>query len=46
MSKVISDEEFMKWAQSFKPCRYCDRKFVGPVCPYCESPLLTRSKKK
>lgn len=33
--KVVSDEEFMKWADSLKPCKYCFRKFVGPVCP-CE----------
>ena len=35
--KVVSDEEFWKWATSFKPCRYCGEKFVGPVCP-CETP--------
>lgn len=33
--KVISDEAFMKWAESWKPCRYCRRNFIGPVCP-CE----------
>lgn len=30
-----SDEEFLRWCQSFKPCRYCGEKFYGPVCP-CE----------
>ena len=33
--KIISDKEFMAWAESLKPCRYCNQKFVGPVCP-CE----------
>lgn len=33
--KIISDEAFMAWATSWKPCRYCRRKFLGPVCP-CE----------
>jgi hypothetical protein len=37
--KIASDEEFTKWAESFKPCRYCLQKFVGPVCP-CERPKL------
>jgi hypothetical protein len=37
MKKVISDEEFWKWATSLKPCRYCNTKFVGPTCPNCES---------
>jgi hypothetical protein len=36
MKKVVSDEEFWKWARSLKPCRYCSQKFVGPVCP-CET---------
>ena len=31
----MSDEEFWRWCVSLKPCRYCSRKFVGPVCP-CE----------
>ena len=35
--KIISDKEFMDWATALKPCRYCNRKFVGPVCP-CERP--------
>jgi len=34
--KNIGDEAFWKWATALKPCRYCDRKFVGPCCP-CES---------
>lgn len=34
--KIISDEEFMEWAESLKLCRYCSGKFVGPVCP-CET---------
>lgn len=37
--KIISDEEFAKWAESLKPCRYCARKFYGPVCP-CEKPRI------
>ena len=35
--KFISDEEFMEWALSLKPCKYCKKKFIGPVCP-CEDP--------
>ena len=31
----MSDEEFAKWCEALKACRYCARKFVGPVCP-CE----------
>lgn len=33
--QIYSDEEFMRWAESLKPCKYCSEKFVGPVCP-CE----------
>lgn len=36
--KIITDEDFLRWAQSLKPCRYCDVKFVGPCCPRCERP--------
>lgn len=32
---AMTDEEFMRWCESWKPCRYCGQKFVGPVCP-CE----------
>jgi len=31
----MSDEAFMAWCESEKPCRYCRKKFFGPVCP-CE----------
>lgn len=41
--KIVSDEEFMAWAESFKPCKYCDRKFYGPVCE-CEMPLSAGAK--
>lgn len=40
--KIISDEEFMAWAESLKPCRYCQANFVGPVCP-CERRSLPGS---
>lgn len=40
--KIITDKEFVAWAESFKPCRYCGVKFVGPVCPHCEQRLLHR----
>jgi hypothetical protein len=30
-----SDEEFAKWCESLKPCKYCGEKFYGPVCE-CE----------
>jgi hypothetical protein len=33
---MLTDEAFWKWATSLKPCRYCNVKFVGPVCP-CEA---------
>lgn len=33
--KKPNDDEFWKWCQAFKPCRYCGEKFIGPVCP-CE----------
>lgn len=35
MKKVVTDDEFAKWADALKPCRYCGIKFVGPVCS-CE----------
>lgn len=38
MNDKISDEEFMKLAESRKPCKYCGASFVGPVCP-CERPI-------
>lgn len=34
-SQTVSDAEFMHWAQSFKPCKYCGVGFYGPVCS-CE----------
>lgn len=37
--KIISDAEFMAWAESLKPCRYCRALFVGPICD-CERELL------
>lgn len=30
-----SDEEFARWCESFKQCKYCRQTFYGPVCP-CE----------
>lgn len=33
--QIYSTEDFMRWADSLKPCKYCPRKFVGPVCE-CE----------
>lgn len=32
-----SDEAFMRWCASTKPCRYCGGLFTGPVC-HCEQP--------
>lgn len=36
--QIYSDEEFMRWCESFKPCKRCNRMFVGPVCE-CERPI-------
>jgi hypothetical protein len=36
----MTDDQFAAWVESVKPCRYCDTKFVGPVCPRCERPLI------
>lgn len=33
--KTMADGDFVKWAESSKPCRYCRKSFTGPVCP-CE----------
>lgn len=33
---VWSNEAFLEWCQSLKPCKYCRRKFIGPICP-CET---------
>lgn len=30
--QIWSDEEFMRWCEALKPCKYCGEKFVGPVC--------------
>lgn len=27
-----ADDEFMRWCETRKACRYCDAKFYGPVC--------------
>lgn len=35
MKKIVTDKEFVEWAESMKPCRHCSRMFRGPVCP-CE----------
>lgn len=35
--QIVSNEEFAKWCESLKPCKYCHRKFIGPVC-LCETP--------
>lgn len=35
-SARMTDAEFMAWAESAKPCRYCRAVFVGPACP-CEA---------
>jgi ribosomal protein S27E len=31
----VKDDTFWAWATSNKPCKYCGKLFVGPVCP-CE----------
>lgn len=36
----MTDDAFAVWVESYKPCRYCGTKFVGPCCPRCEQPLL------
>lgn len=33
--KLLGDEEFARWCESLKPCRYCGKRFIGAVCP-CE----------
>jgi hypothetical protein len=45
--KTYDDAEFAAWCASSKPCRYCNRMFVGPCCPFCEQPIVsaTRTKK-
>jgi len=45
VKKIISDEEFMAWAESVKPCRYCNTSFVGPTCPRCEQPFSEYARK-
>jgi hypothetical protein len=32
----VSDEEFWKWCNSWKPCKRCGKKFWGPLCE-CET---------
>lgn len=29
----MTDEAFYLWCVALKPCRYCRRRFIGPVCP-------------
>ena len=35
----MTDEEFVAWCDSWKPCKRCGKTFVGPNCT-CEYPLM------
>lgn len=43
--QIMSDEEFAKWCESLKRCKYCPRKFIGPICP-CEQPKIVRDHRR
>lgn len=40
----MTDAAFAAWAEREKPCRYCNTKFIGPICPRCELPLIAGKK--
>lgn len=43
--QIYSDEEFLRWCESLKSCKYCGDKFYGPVCD-CEKPNQRRAREK
>lgn len=31
MRQIMSDAKFARWCDSLKECKYCPRKFEGPI---------------